>query len=131
MKLSFYKGDERTRSFKVKLDNNGVDDMEYEFTSTQTLDYENYLLNSDETKELCLESTGLKNSEWFNPNEVRRIPSMIHIWRSYQFVVSDPRRNSTSSNHPLIYRIGQVRFILKGRRALQFWFSMVAGPEVE
>lgn len=71
MKLSFYKGDERTRSFKVKLDNNGVDDMEYEFTSTQTLDYENYLLNSDETKELCLESTGLKNSEWFNPNEIK------------------------------------------------------------
>ncbi|CAN0023449.1 unnamed protein product, partial [Sphacelaria rigidula] len=71
--VAFYKGDERRRTFTVKLDNtNGVDDEEFEFISsggTEGMEY--YSLGSDETQELCIEAEDLADSEWFSVTEVR------------------------------------------------------------
>ncbi|CAM9796441.1 unnamed protein product [Sphacelaria rigidula] len=70
--MALYKGDERTRTFEVKLDNtNGVDDEDFDFTSGgYTEGFEYYTLDSDETQELCIEPKGLSESEWFSVIEV-------------------------------------------------------------
>ncbi|CAM9446079.1 unnamed protein product [Sphacelaria rigidula] len=72
LKMALYKGDERTRTFEVKLDNtNGVDDKDFEFTSGgYTEGFEYYTLDSDETQELCIEPKGLSESEWFSVIEM-------------------------------------------------------------
>ena len=75
LEMALYKGDERTRTFEVKLDNtNGVDDESFEFTSggyTEGLEY--FALDSDETQELCIEPKGLDESVWFSVTEVREV----------------------------------------------------------
>lgn len=89
MKVSFWKGDTRNRSFKVETKNRGVDDEEYEFTSKRTNDYENYYLYSDETEELCVESINLGNSEWFSPNEVRCMATLKAIPASTECTIRE------------------------------------------
>lgn len=67
LKIALYKGDERTRTIKVKL--NGSTDTTIE-TSGETTDYETWTLNSDETASLTLEASGLGRNGWLSITEV-------------------------------------------------------------
>ncbi|CAM9470281.1 unnamed protein product, partial [Sphacelaria rigidula] len=67
LKVAFYKGDQRSRSLKIKL--NG-DTFETITSSGETTDLETWTLNSDETASLTLEASGLGDSEWLSITEV-------------------------------------------------------------
>lgn len=73
MQMAFYKGDERTRSFTVTTFNNRESQSEitYHFTSSgETLGYEKFELDSDETYELYITPDDPNEEDWIGITEV-------------------------------------------------------------
>ena len=67
MLIAFYKGDERTREFKVKV--NGSSQNEFE-SSGEREGFERFELNTDETETIVLEALRLSGDEWIAITEV-------------------------------------------------------------
>lgn len=66
MRIAFYKGEERTRKLKVKV--NGFNFVTIE-SSGETTDYEDFDLNAEGVSSIVLEALGLANEEWISMTE--------------------------------------------------------------
>lgn len=73
LKMAFYLGDRRTRSFSVTTFNNDDDShVTYEFTSSgDRLGYDTFELNSDETYKLQVTPSDPNYYDWFSVTEVK------------------------------------------------------------
>lgn len=67
MRISFYKGDERTRKLKIRLNGRVAKTIE---SSGETTGFETFPLNTEETATLSLEGLGLSRDEWISLTEV-------------------------------------------------------------
>ena len=67
LRIAFHKGDENRRWLRVSLNGDTYSTIE---SSGNTLGYQTFYLNSDETEELCLEAVGLDSDEWISIPEV-------------------------------------------------------------
>lgn len=66
--IAFYKGDERTRGLKVKI-NGSSQDVTLE-SSGETEELQPFEFNTDETETFVLEARGLSGDEWIAITEV-------------------------------------------------------------
>lgn len=67
MRIAFHKGNENVRKLKIKI--NGSTDSVIE-SSGETLGYQSFMLNTDETQKLSLNPVGLDKDEWISISEV-------------------------------------------------------------
>ncbi|CAN0455368.1 unnamed protein product [Ascophyllum nodosum] len=67
--IAFYKGDERTRGLKVKI-NGSSQDVTLE-SSGETEELQPFEFNTDETETFVLEARGLSGDEWIAITEVQ------------------------------------------------------------
>ena len=70
MRIAFHKGNENQRWLRVKLNGSTHSTIE---SSGETLGYQNFALNSDETEDLSLEAVSLDGDEWISIKEVRLV----------------------------------------------------------
>ena len=69
--IAFYKGDERTRAFKVKTWDTSGDKITTEFTSGGETDgFEAFSLGSDETTKLAIFPASPNEDDWLSISEV-------------------------------------------------------------
>lgn len=67
MRIAFYKGSQRTRRLKVKV--NGSTDSIIE-SSGQTDNFEDFELETIDTNEVTFEALGLRGEDWISFTEV-------------------------------------------------------------
>lgn len=73
LRLAFYKGDERTRRFKVKTFDSNGQKKKYKFTSSgSTLGFEDFQLDSDETVKIMITPINPNKDDWISITEVSR-----------------------------------------------------------
>ena len=76
--IAFFKGDERTRELKVKVNGSDQDVIE---SSGETEEFETFELGTEETETLVLEALGLGGDDWISITEVGNLINPVSYGR--------------------------------------------------